>query len=148
MRGRATLEERFWSKVDTSGSCWLWQGAKQRDGYGSFGAPATRRAHRIAYELAHGPIPVGLFVCHTCDNPGCVNPAHLFLGTHQDNMADQRAKGRGRLGLRNGRGKLSDAQIADIRARFTMGERASDLAEVFGVTTRHIQKVVTGKRRA
>lgn len=89
---------RFWDKVcfGQPDACWEWAGARKgSQGYGEFGVnrmPAT--AHRVAWELTHGPIPDGLFVLHRCDNPPCCNPAHLFLGTHQDNMADRDAKGR------------------------------------------------------
>ena len=94
---RLTIQERFWSKVDRSGECWLWTAAKVQ-GYGSFDG---RRAHRVAWELAYGPIPKGVgyhgtCVLHRCDTPACVNPAHLRLGTQADNMADRDAKGRQR----------------------------------------------------
>lgn len=88
---------RFWSKVDKGPGCWTWTGATQNYGYGAVTIHGlTRRAHRVSWELAHGPIPDGLHVCHRCDNPPCVNPDHLFLGTAQDNVDDKDAKGRGR----------------------------------------------------
>lgn len=98
----APLEKRFSSKVDRSGgpaACWPWKGAwRTEKGYGRILKDRRKgralRAHRVAWELAHGPIPLGLCVCHACDNPPCCNPAHLFLGTMLDNNRDRDAKDR------------------------------------------------------
>lgn len=91
-------EARFWAKVDRSGgpeACWPWTGARAWNGYGQFGdGGQIHIASRVAWELSCGPIAEGLHVLHRCDNPPCVNPAHLFLGTHSDNMRDMVAKGR------------------------------------------------------
>lgn len=99
---RPSLPERFWSKVQKTDGCWLWQGATTGAGYGGFNIKGDLiGAHRVAYELTFGPIPDGLLVCHTCDVRHCVNPAHLFLGTHTDNMQDCKTKGRTMVGDRN-----------------------------------------------
>lgn len=90
--------EKFWSRVDKSGDdnvCWIWLGSKNELGYGTVRwEEKTQLSHRIAYRLAFGDIPVGLKVCHSCDNPSCVNPVHLWLGTDADNAHDRDRKGR------------------------------------------------------
>jgi hypothetical protein len=85
------LIERFWSKVDKTENCWEWTGALTPNGYGRL---AHEGAHRVAYRLTYGDFDQGLFVCHRCDNPKCVRPDHLFLGTQFDNMRDCSTKGR------------------------------------------------------
>jgi hypothetical protein len=84
--------DSFWNKVNKTSGCWIWTAAN-KDGYGRYSNSGY--AHRISWEMHFGKIPAGMFVCHKCDNPPCVNPDHLFLGTNQDNVNDMRAKGRG-----------------------------------------------------
>jgi hypothetical protein len=106
-RSRKALADRFWAKVrvDPSG-CWLWTAVTNKLGYGSIGRGGVNdgkvAAHRLAYALCIGAIPPGLFVCHSCDTPGCVYPGHLWLGTHDDNMRDAVSKGRMASGDRHG----------------------------------------------
>jgi hypothetical protein len=155
----ASVEERFWAKVRVGApdECWEWTGMRgpAPNNYGfMFKSSNPRRwyrAHRLSYELHRGPIPEGMHVCHNCDNPPCCNPAHLFLGTHADNMRDRREKGRTgaekRRGVANGRAKLSDAQVAEIRRRHKAGESQSALGREFRVRQGHISRLVHGTQR-
>lgn len=91
--------QRFWVKAEKSAGCWNWMALRNPSGYGVVNFKnKTRLAHRVAWELTHGEIPVGMYACHTCDNPSCINPDHLFLGTQADNMRDMMEKGRSTLG--------------------------------------------------
>lgn len=114
------LSARFWTKVERKGEgCWQWTGAINRNGYGSIIVGGkVKTASRVAYELAVGPIPAGAFVLHHCDKPLCVNPAHLYAGTHRDNMADKKNRGRtrGAVGERNTKAKVSDSVVREIRS--------------------------------
>lgn len=172
----ADIIARFWAKVDkrSASECWPWLGAKhsKRSEYGWFHvakAPKRKKigAHRLAWELANGAIPKGLQVCHHCDNPPCVNPAHLFLGTAKDNIQDCLRKQRfmfqrepekyvefGRkhkpaMGLANGKCKLSDAQVAEIRSRYKPYQTtATALAAEYSVAEATIREIIAYRRRA
>jgi hypothetical protein len=141
---------RFWEKVDKNGAngCWNWT-ASDVGGYGQFRLGLRMvQAHRISWELAFGEIPDKLHVLHQCDNPPCVNPAHLFLGTHQDNVDDRQQKGRTLVGEQHGKHKLSDIQVAEIRRRYSTGkETQTDLAKVFGIAHSQISKIVNLEQR-
>ena len=131
------VEERFWAKVLKTDACWLWTGKRAHDGYGYFRIKypqhdvTTAAAHRVAWTLTVGPIPPGFFVCHHCDVRYCVNPAHLFLGTHKDNMRDATVKGRVNRGEKNGQSKLTNDQVQQIR---TLEGTHTEIATKFGVT--------------
>lgn len=145
-----TDQERFWSKVDKSGECWEWTASKDGSGYGKMlYRGALVRASRLAWMFTFGEIPEDLFVCHHCDNPGCVNPEHLFLGTQKDNMLDMVAKDRqrkiGQLGEHNGRAKLTEADVREIRIRYEEGQSIPVLALDFGVSIGAIHRALIGK---
>lgn len=154
--------ERFWPKADRSGgpdACWPWMASRTRFHYGSFGltSRAPKLAHRVAYMIAKGPIAPGLCVCHTCDNPPCVNPAHLFLGTPADNAADKMKKGRWggpagdctpyenrARGERIGISKLNPQKVEDIFRRRHGGVTLAALAVEYGVS----DTVIAANRQA
>jgi len=90
-----TDTRRFWARIEKGNDCWPWKSRTDKDGYGKVHwAGESNRAHRVAWEITNGPIPDGLLVCHSCDNPPCCNPSHLFLGTNAENMRDASAKRR------------------------------------------------------
>jgi hypothetical protein len=141
--------DRFWSKVDRrgDGECWPWLGARLKSGYGSVGHRRAR-AHRVAWQMSFGDIPSGQCVLHACDSPPCVNPAHLWLGTHAENMADMRAKGRQMAfsGERNGGAKLTESDIRAIRAACAAGETQCSVAVRFGVSNQHVSCISRGQK--
>lgn len=138
-----TLMERFWSSVDRSPTCWVWAGAAFGSGYGSISIDGSSElAHRVAWILAHGQIPDGLWVLHVCDNPLCVRPSHLFLGTPADNMADKVAKGRQARGASVG-AKLTAVDVMNIRRRHAAGGvTQASLSAEYGVYVGHL---ITGR---
>ena len=142
--------DRFWAKVDKRGDdeCWEWKASRNHRGYGQFKLMGTMvKAHRFSYVLHNNSIVTGLFVCHHCDNRGCVNPAHLFLGTQNDNIQDAKRKCRLATGERHGththpdRLKLSEVNVIAIRAD---PRRPSVIAADYGVSPQMISDI---KRR-
>lgn len=128
--------------------CWVWRRGKSGlMGYGKF---RGLKAHRVAWERAHGPIPAGLFVCHRCDNPPCVNPAHLFLASHAENMADMVAKGRqfDQRGEGNPNAILSKEQVARLRRAASLGASVRELARRYGISKTQTHRIITRQRWA
>lgn len=143
---------RFWSKVRiASMGCWEWLGAKNRQGYGSVGVGGGRTAlaHRVAWEIDGGPIPLGLLVRHKCDNPACVRPAHLLIGTQKQNMADMYRRGRGRKrglsGSQNPNAKLNESAVRQLRDAAESGEPLRRIAERLNVSPATAHLIATRK---
>jgi hypothetical protein len=138
--------DRFWRRCvkPNGGGCWLWTGTKSRSGYGVFWIEGkNKRAHRVSYEIHKGQIPTGSEVCHCCDNRACVNPDHLFLGTHADNVADMIKKGRHARGSGKRSAKLTEADVLNIIA--SPDVPALDLAQRYGVSRSRISLIRSGK---
>lgn len=146
--------ERFWSKVKKTRGCWIWIGFVDALGYGKFRiGRKVENAHRVAYEIFKGPIKKGLIVCHSCDNPSCVNPKHLWIGTHRDNKMDCVSKGRAYIGgtpprlfgNKHPNSILTSKQIREIKRIYTgkYGEQTA-LGKKFGVCRTTIGKIVNG----
>ena len=122
--------------------CQLWTGAMSKNGYGAIKRGGRNlSAHRVAWEVAYGPIPEGLFVLHRCDNPPCVNVSHLFLGTQRENMRDMREKGRSNRGERNSHAVLTTAGVRAIREASQSGVDPSALARAYGVNPSQIRRI-------
>ncbi len=152
----------FWLKVDRSAGndgCWIWLGPIRKNGYGEFMCRATRRTHRLAHRAAflftHGEFDRSFAVCHSCDNPLCVNPAHLWLGTQLDNLADARRKNRAFILPRIPKGhrdrpagfqKLTIEQAKEIRKRALTGENQGIIAKEFSINSRHVSRIKLGKQ--
>jgi hypothetical protein len=137
-------EDLFWAKVDKTGSCWLWTAYRDRAGYGTFSIKRhPHRAHRVSAVLAGMEVPDHLFVCHHCDTPSCVNPAHLFVGTPSDNLRDAYNKKRrvGMAGVDHPGAKLTAEDVRWIRQ---LGAPQRQIAKCFGVSQSVISHIKTG----
>ena len=148
--------ERFWDKVDVRGedACWEWLAYKEASGYGQFSIKGIMyKVHRVSWVLHNGEIPEhdsfhGICVCHTCDNRACVNPSHLFLGTHKENMQDMVAKHRGVdcTGEKSGMHKLTELQVIEIRKKYVPHVYTlAMLAKEYGVDSTNISCIITRK---
>jgi len=143
------MQEKY-SAVPTG--CWVWNANKTHNGYGQIYYKGSQsRAHRVMYELMHGTIPNGMVVCHSCDNPSCVNPKHLYLATQKENIADCMRKGRfllakngsDQVGTNNHRSVLNDGDVRAIREEYKSGNVSrSVLAAKYGVTKSNIQAII------
>jgi hypothetical protein len=140
--------ERLYSRIVKNGECWEYQGCRDRFGYGCFGMGRQKYvlAHRFSWELHNGPIPEDLCVLHKCDNPHCVNPDHLFLGTRAENSKDMQRKGRGRTvpkpGALNPAAKLTEDQVREIRRLHESGVSRKALQAAFKITACPIDRIV------
>ena len=138
--------KRFWSKVDikSEDECWNWLAGKLRGGYGCFKVNSIKTlTHRFSYELKNGHIPEGMCICHKCDNPSCVNPSHLWLGTHQDNMKDRNMKDHNIKGSAHSVSKLTEQQILEIRNIININQ--TEIAKLYGVSKALISLIKNNK---
>lgn len=137
------MEKVIWN--GDADECWEYVGYRDKGGYGTIWLGETNlKAHRASWEQFIGPIPGGLHVCHRCDNPPCVNPAHLFLGTHADNMEDMKQKGRQARGRVNARSAdLTDKDIREIRGLYATGDWSGEkLGKRFGIAQQTVSTIV------
>ena len=142
----ATIIQRFWKKVEKTGTCWLWTGCLTGPGnfkYGQIGCGGRHgkriKAHRLSWILHYGPIPYGIDILHKCDNPPCVRPVHLFEGTHAINSTDMAQKDRSPYGEGHPRHKLTEDAVRAIRRDYATGAFSmADLGKAYGVTTNGI----------
>lgn len=143
------LKARFKAKVevDETTGCHIWRGARLPKGYGIIKRPRERRqiyAHRLALMIEGFDVPDDRQVLHSCDNPPCVNPAHLRVGTNKENHEEMKDKGRSLYGRRNGQAKLTDSDVAGIRAMIASGASQAKVAARFGVSQPHVGRIARG----
>lgn len=147
------LADRLWSRCfRTPSGCLEWQGfCHPTRGYGQIGrgrkGEGLVETHRAAWEVTHGTIPPGMFVCHQCDNPPCCEPTHLFLGTPADNHADMVRKGRHATGQMLPQTKLTDAQVAKVLTLRSQGWLQREIAGHFGITQGYVSELLAGNYR-
>lgn len=154
LRAKADIQKYIESrvfKIPADNGCWWWLGPVDRQGYGRMtwdrpGMPNQRLVHRVVFIAYHGE-PGSLHVCHTCDNPGCCSPDHLFLGTAADNSADKVAKGRQarHKGVANPNRKLTESEVLKIRRFVADGMTQTDVGPMFGVTQQNVSRIVNRK---
>ena len=146
-----TKEEAFYIHLDkflNTDRCWSWKGCKDKNGYGRMTFNRKDyRAHRISWEITNGEIPQKMIICHSCDNPSCVNPNHLFLGTHKLNNQDMINKGRKKSfpGENNGMAILTENDVIEIRKWAKSGIKHGIIAYNFGVKKSYISGIVNNK---
>ena len=148
MKGIETNPELLLTNIEkTEDGCWIWQGQTDRDGYGRtwYKGRGSLSTHRLFYEVWTGPIEPGKLIMHSCDNPPCVNPEHLIQGTHKDNMADAKNKGRKYVGITNPNSKLTEFQVRYVREMYATGVTMNKLSKTLNVSRRCIHNIVTGK---
>ncbi len=162
MVNNMNIVDRFWLKVTKTDGCWVWQGCKNYSGYGQITIKDKHyRAHRLAWILTNGEIPEGMFVCHRCDNPSCVNPRHLFIGTPKDNVDDMISKGRAVFhifnnpqdnpppryyGEKHPRAKLTEKQVLEIKELIKTDLTFRQIAAKYGVSKKTVSHIKTGYR--
>lgn len=144
------LAERFWEKVNKTNYCWEWTASKHL-GYGSFAIERSHPigAHRVSWELTNGPIPENLFVCHHCDNRGCVRPDHLFLGTQKDNIVDMLNKDRATTANRGSGSGRTQFTVEDVKKMRELSKDGKSMAEIgrqFEVAGTTVSRIVHRKR--
>ena len=149
---RRSVEERFWKYVDkltTPNGCWPWTGSKDSHGYGHFWLnDRLVLAQKVAWELVNGPMPKGKQGLHTCDNPPCARPDHVFPGTRKDNMQDMIRKGRKALGEKTNRTPFSTSFVLQLRKEYEEGARQKDLVKKYNLLSGTLNRLLRGARWA
>lgn len=147
--------ERFWSKVNKTNDCWIWIGQRtKKGGYGriliklEYKKFKIYRAHRFIFEKVNGAIPDGVLVCHKCDNPACVRPSHLFLGTPKQNTDDMKRKLRHEFGEKHHSARLSTKEVSEIRKKCSTGRFTQrEVAREYGIGDSHLSQILSWKVR-